>query len=277
MIELLKKSVGVLQHVSPKAASEIVWHHFTKPGKSRFTPAQEALLDQAVIGKVSHLGYDIVTYRWGEEGPRVLLCHGWNSKTADFRRLIEKLLTKGFVVEGIDMKAHGKSEGKHTALPEIRDIIKNHYVKNGPYHTIVGYSMGGLAASIFLSEISAEFHPKNLVLLAAPSHARYFFEGVIKELGYSERVYKEMVEIALDRYKQSVDYFDIRTKQDELKGINVHLVYDEDDDTVPFSMGLDLQAIFPNASFVHTKGLGHYRVISFREVTACITSHLLEQ
>ncbi len=273
-IELMKKGIGIIQHISPRTASEIIWHHFTKPGRSRFTEAQQSLVDQAKVSTIRYNGYDLQTYQWGDRGPKILLSHGWNSKIADFRKMIEALVSAGYIVEGIDMKAHGNSSGKHTALPEIRDVLKNFYIKNGPYHAVIGYSIGGLAAGIFLSELSNEFHPRSLFILSAPSYTRYFFEDLISDLGYSERVFEEMCKMVDENYHQSIDYFDLRNKKDDLGQMDLHFIYDENDETVPFNKGTELLKIYENASFVHTKGLGHYKVISFSEVIDYIVRKL---
>jgi hypothetical protein len=45
-VEMLKKGVGLLQHIAPNKAGDIVWHHFTKPGRSRFNEKQQALINQ---------------------------------------------------------------------------------------------------------------------------------------------------------------------------------------------------------------------------------------
>jgi pimeloyl-ACP methyl ester carboxylesterase len=274
-IEALKKGVGVIQHISPRKASELVWSQFTKPGKSRFTENQKNLLAKASVEKLSYYGHEIVAYKWGS-GPKVLLSHGWNSKIADFRRMIENLVDAGYEVHGIDMKAHGQSGGTHTALPEFRDILKNYYIKLAPFEAVVGYSIGGLAAGISMSELSPEFQPKKMFILAAPSHTRYFFHEIIKQLGYSEAVYNHMCGLVDEHYHQSVDYFDLRTKVDLLKGSDIHFIYCEDDETVPFERGLDLQKVFPSAAFVHTKGLGHYKIIAFKEVIDYLRTNLAD-
>ncbi len=269
-IAMVKKGVGALQYVSPKLASNIVWYYFTKPGRSRFTEKQQQLVDKAVISTTSYFGHKLTTYRWGEEGPRVLLSHGWNSKIADYRRIIEKLVDDGYVVEGIDMKAHGKSDGTHTALPEIRDILKNYYVQSGPFHAVIGYSIGGLAAGIMLSELSAEFQPKKFFLIAAPSHTTYFFREVVSDLGYSDAVFSEMCRRVEVEYFQHIDYFDLRSKTQNLSGVELHLVYDQDDQTVPFDRGAELNGTFTESYFVETKGLGHYKVLTHPEVIGYI-------
>lgn len=261
-IELIKKGLGVLQHASPKKSAEIIWHYFTMPGRTKFSQPQLDLIDRAEKIETNYLGDRIQAYRWGKEGPKVLVCHGWRSKIADFRRMIEAFLKAGYVVEGVDMRAHGNSEGKHTALPEYRDVLKNHIVKNGPYHTIVGYSLGGIASGMVLSEISPVLHPHNYYILSGPPYVRYFFKDIIDEVGCKESVYHAMCDLVKENYHQPIDYFDLRTKVDVLKNINTHLAYCEDDQMIPFAKGQELEANWPHASFVHAKGLGHYKIIA---------------
>jgi pimeloyl-ACP methyl ester carboxylesterase len=214
-------------------------------------------------------------YKWGpENAPRILLSHGWNSKIADFRKLIEALLLQGYRIEGIDMKGHGKSEGTHTTLVEIRDILKHYYIADGPFHAVIGYSIGGMAAGVMLSELSGEFQPKQLFIIAAPSYSRFFFYETVKSLGYSDKVYHRMCDLVYLQHQESIDYFDLRDKSQFLKSIDLHLIYDEDDTTIPFHRGLELKAAFPWAQFVHTKGLGHYQVIAYEKVVAYIAEAL---
>ena len=273
-IEILKKGVYVIQHISPEAASNLVWKQFTRPGRSKFTPNQRVLVDKAEIGMMSYFGHEIVTYRWGNGKKKILLSHGWNSKAADFRRLIESLVEKGFTVEGIDMKAHGKSEGARTSLPEMRDILKNYYVKNGPFYGVIGYSIGGMCAGITLSELSKNLHPEKLFIIAAPSHTRYFFRDTIEGLGYNEKVYLAMCNLVQKNYFESIDYFDLRKKQHLIHGIEMYLIYDENDKTVPLERGKELYNAYPQAHFVHTRGLGHYKVITYEKVIQYISDQL---
>jgi pimeloyl-ACP methyl ester carboxylesterase len=276
-IEMLKKGVGVLQHLSPTMASEIIWQHFTRPGRSRFTPAQRQLIEKAEMGVLNYKGDEIVTYRWGTGSKKILLSHGWNSKAADFRRMIERLVEEGYTVEGLDMRGHGKSGGLRTGVPEMREVLKNYYVKNGPYDTVIGYSIGGMTAGIMASELSPGIQPPQLIIIAAPSYTRYFFKDTIDELGYSPRVYQEMCEMIYKTYNESVDYFDLRKKLHLLKGIDMHLIYDEDDATVPFIRGQELRETYRHARFVHTTGLGHYNIIKFPEVIDYITKAINER
>ncbi|MFK7951630.1 MAG: alpha/beta fold hydrolase [Ekhidna sp.] len=259
-IELIKKGLSVLQHAAPKKSAEIIWHYFTMPGRVKFSEPQNELISKAVISESNYKGDKIISYKWGVSGPKVLLCHGWRSKTADFRRIIEALLVAGYVVEGVDLRAHGHSEGKHTALPEYKEILKNHLVKNGPYDIVIGYSMGSIAAGLVLNEVASILHPKQFYVIAGPPYVRYFFKDIVDDVGCNANVYEAMCQMVEDHYYQPIDYFDLRNKTD-LEEIDTHLLYCEDDQVIPFEKGLDLEKNWPHAKFVHVKGLGHYKII----------------
>lgn len=261
-IELIKKGLSLLQHASPKKSADIIWHYFTMPGRVGFTEPQKDILKEANVTQTNYHGDLIKSYKWGDEGPKVLLCHGWRSKSADFRRMIKSFVSQGYQVEAIDMRAHGNSQGRHTALPEFRDIIKMHIAKNGPYESIVAHSIGALASGIALSELGSTLHPKNFFILSAPPYVRYFFKDIVTDVGCNDAVYQSMCGLVKERYHQSIDYFDLRLKTNDLKQINTHLFYCEDDQIVPFEKGEALEEAWPHASFVHVKGLGHYKIMA---------------
>jgi pimeloyl-ACP methyl ester carboxylesterase len=270
-IELIKKGLSVLQHAAPKKSAEIIWHYFTMPGRTKLSESQKELLARAVTNESNYKGDKIISYKWGTSGPKVLLCHGWRSKTGDFRRIVEAFLKAGYVVEGLDLRAHGNSEGKHTALPEYKEILKNHLIKNGPYDVVLGYSMGAIAAGLVLSEVSHVLHPKHYFILAGPPYVRYFFKDIVDDVGCNENVYEAMCQMVEDVYYQPIDYFDLRNKESELRNIDTHLLYCEDDQMIPFEKGLELEKAWPHAKFVHVRGLGHYKII----VNEAILSYII--
>lgn len=272
--ELIIKGLRTLQHVSPRLTSSIIWNQFTKTPRARFNEPQQALLEKAEKRNINYQGYELVSYRWapatGTIAPRILLSHGWGSKIVDFRRMIEVLVANGFVVEGVDMKGHGKSAGTHTALPEIRDVLKSYYAKEGPFHAVIGYSIGGLAAGITINELSASLHPKHLIMIATPPYTRYFFKEIIEQVGCKEQVYNEMCELVYENYFEPIDYFDLRSKAGQLEKLDFHMIYDEHDKTVPFAKGLELNEAIPSSSFVQVKGTDHNKIIADNQVIAYI-------
>lgn len=267
-IELLKKILKLFQYISPQKSAKVVWHYFTMPGGVRFSEPQKKILTTAAVCETSYRGDTIKSYKWGNGEKKVLICHGWRSKTADFRKMIDLLHHSGYTVEGIDMRAHGHSEGKHTALPEFRDMIKGHISKNGPYEAVIGHSLGAISSGIALSELPKEFLPKHFFIIAAPPYMSYFFDDLIKEVGLNDNVLKYMYGLVKTTYHEELDYFDLRSKNkgDNLKQVDTHLIYCEDDQVIPFAKGLELESAWPHASFVHVKGLGHYKIIANEEI-----------
>jgi pimeloyl-ACP methyl ester carboxylesterase len=273
-VELIKKGLNVLQHASPKKSAEIIWHYFTMPGRVNFSEPQKEIMAKAKTSQVNYNGDLIKSYQWGEQGPKVLLCHGWRSKAADFRRMINHFTSNGYQVEAIDMRAHGNSQGRHTALPEFRDIIKAHISKNGPYEAVIGHSIGALASGIALSEVGKALHPNHFYVIAAPPYVRYFFKDIVSEVGCNESVYQSMCNLVKERYHQSVDYFDLRIKFNALKHIDTHLFYCEQDQIIPFSKGEELEKSWTHVSFVHVKGLGHYKIMANDSINEYISNSM---
>ncbi len=270
---LTKSFLKVYQYINSTRVAEIIWGYFTKPIQPRFTASQEEIMDQAQKGVMKYKGFNLTTYKWGNGSKKVLLSHGWNSKIADFRRMINQFVANGYSVEGIDMKAHGKSEGIRSVLPEFRDVLKQYILQQGKFEALVGYSLGGIAAGITTHELSEDLRPDQLFLIATPPYTRYFFEHVVKnDAGCNHEIYVKLVDMMEEHFGESIDYFDLRDKKEVLSNIEMHLIYDEDDQTVPFSKGEEMRSHFPTAHWVHTKGLGHYKVIAYHEVIQYISN-----
>lgn len=273
--KMTKSFLQVYQYAAPKRVAEIIWGHFTKPIDARFTPHQRHIIDEAEQSKITYKGFHLVAYKWGNSSKKILLSHGWNSKIADFRRMIKYFLEAGFEVHGVDMKAHGRSEGVRSALPEFRDVLKNYILDKGKFNALVGYSLGGIAGGIAIDELPVAYRPDQFFLIAAPPYTRYFFESVVKkDAGCNHEVYEHLANMVESHYNESIDYFDLRLKQETLSNLEMHLIYDEQDRTVPFSKGEEMKGNFPGAHWVHTKGLGHYKVIAYHEVIEYIAQKI---
>ncbi|MFW6193451.1 MAG: alpha/beta hydrolase [Gemmatimonadota bacterium] len=68
----------------------------------------------------------MATYAWGEEGPTVLLVHGWSSHTGHMTGFVDPLLRRGFRVVAFDGPAHGRSPGARTDIFELRPTLVVH-------------------------------------------------------------------------------------------------------------------------------------------------------
>ena len=148
-------------------------------------------------------------------------------------------------------------------------------MKQGKYDAIIGYSLGGIAAGLTISEISPSLKPLHFFIIATPPYVRYFFESVVKnDVGCNHTVYLKMCDLVEKYYQENIDYADLRIKKDDFVELQLHLIYDENDQTVPFEKGLELREHYPQANWIHSKGLGHYKVIAYHEVIDYIKRQL---
>ena len=277
-VEFMKKVLRGTQYVAPRWTAKQIWMEFTRAAKTPWREAQKEMVKSATITPLTYRDKTIYHYRWGKlGGPTVLLVHGWRSKIIDFRRLIQALVNEGYVVEGIDMPAHGDSEGTHSALPEFYDVLNTYASSGAPYHAVIGYSLGGLAAGLWTANLPKEKKPQQLVFLAAPPYARYFFEDIVNDLKLNQRVYHKFCGMVEEHYGASIDFFDLREQLHKLENISLHLAYDEVDETVPFDRGQSLWNQLPHATFLHGKGLGHYKIISHFDVISYVIERLSEE
>ncbi|MFT6866537.1 MAG: hypothetical protein ACJA08_001368 [Cyclobacteriaceae bacterium] len=89
-------------------------------------------------------------------------------------------------------------------------------MKNGPYHAVVGYSFGGTASALALSEISPDLQPNKLFLIAAPSYVSYIFKNTVKEVRSNDSIYLRLCNMVEKKYGEGIDYFDLRGKTMDL-------------------------------------------------------------
>ena len=272
-IEMIKKGLKALQYASPRKVAEVMIHYFTMPGKVYFSSAQSGILEEATKDSFEYKGDKIVTYQWGQDGPSILLCHGWRSKAADFRKMILAYRELGYVVHAMDCRAHGNSGGKHSALPEFRDIVIEMILRSGSFDVIIGYSMGGIAAGMAISELDDYLKPKKLFLISAPPYVQYFFSNAVRNSGLNTSVYNEIVDMVEEIYGQPLDYFNLCLKSKKLASIDKYLIYCEDDDVVPFRGGMELFESQENAHFVQASGFGHYKIITHDFIIKYLIEH----
>ncbi|MEL6536763.1 MAG: hypothetical protein AAFQ98_15195, partial [Bacteroidota bacterium] len=154
------------------------------------------------------------------------------------------------------------------------DALMQHHADWGPYHAIMGYSLGGLASGLMTAHLPRELQPQQLFLFAAPPFPYYFFEDIISELKLGKRVLKRFAGFVEERYDREINWWDLRAYADDLHHLDVHLLYDEQDETVPMARGQQLWQHLPAASFLHGKGLGHYKIISHEGILDYVRKHM---
>lgn len=147
-------------------------------------------------------GHKLATYRWVGRGPRVLVCHGWNSSALRLYPLVDALRRAGFEVVTFDHIGHGKSSGRSASLARFARATLAVHQRYGPFLAGIGHSMGAAGLALARHQASLDLP---LVLLAPPADVRPWFAQLAGKLGFSpsgyarlERVLERREHIDLD-------------------------------------------------------------------------------
>lgn len=202
-------------------------------------------------------------------GPAVLLVHGWSGSHEDLRAFVDPLVAAGRRVIGIDLPAHGKSEGRAASIPDLARAILAVAESIGPLAGVVAHSIGCAATGLALKQ---GLGAPNVVLVAPPARYAHFAKAFARQAG----VDPEALLAALRNRDIDIDSIDFPAMAPQLKA-RALIFHSRDDQVVPFANGESIAAAWPGARLVACEGLGHGRILADREVVAASVSFLSAQ
>ncbi|MDW6093395.1 alpha/beta fold hydrolase [Vibrio rhizosphaerae] len=125
----------------------------------------------------------VPVYRQGDiTAPIVLMIHGWGGYGAMFSELAQRLNASGFCVLIPDLPGHGHSECTQSGYAQQLEVLNLIVETFGPVTHLIGHSVGGLLAAMFLEKQQA-YTFSTLVLLAAPRSLESLFRTYLLSLG----------------------------------------------------------------------------------------------
>ncbi|WP_081500649.1 alpha/beta fold hydrolase [Dyella japonica] len=274
---LLRTAVRILGALSPSRAARVMdrlW--FSAP---RTTPRAA---DQAVLDGGDRLSFDVhgrkvVAWAWGEEGPTVILLHGWGGHAGQLQAFVLPLREAGFRVVAFDAPAHGASApskhgGRRVTFFEFAEALQVIAAGETAVAGIVAHSGGCTAVSLALRAGWAP--PASLVFVAPFVQPAASIADFAHAIGANDRVVAEF-SMGVERWLgQSWSSLDITTLDDAHKPHRLLVIHDEEDKEVPVAHARALAASWPFAQLVVTRGLGHRRVLRDPAVVEKVGSFL---
>lgn len=258
MSSFVIKSIGNVLNatsvISSKYASKKALKLFATPRKGRYTEAQKAMVDSAVVETSTYDNLKITTYRWAGRNKTVLLAHGWESNTSRWAYLLEAFKEEDYNIIALDAPAHGASGGKQfnaILYSEFINVVAKHFKPD----VLIGHSVGGMASVFCLYNHNLP-SIKKLILLGAPAHFTGVFSRYKSMMGYNNKISKGLDKIVLERFNKPVDYFSAAnfTKEFNAEGLIIH---DKKDKIIPYEDALLFANRYKNAELITTEGFGH--------------------
>lgn len=267
----LRRAFAVAGFLSPQAAAWAADQLLTRPrGRN---PPQPWEQDPALQGQPRVLPGGLHALEWGSTGPVVLAAHGWRGRPTQFGQIASALVAGGLRVVALDAPGHGRSPGRRATPRLVADALLQAGAALGDVSAVIGHSLGGAAAAI---AIEFGLPTRKLVLLGAPSRPSRMISGFADRAGLPPRA-----RLALDRRFDAhagrpVAQLDV-VALELPAGVEALVVHDEDDEVIPVGEARRLEAAWPAARFLYTRGLGHRNLLADAAVVEAVTAFVTDR
>lgn len=254
----------LLGAISPSHAARLMDRLWFSAPRTRPRPADQAVLD---CGERLHLsvdGRDVAAWAWGDEGPTVILLHGWGGHAAQLQAFVLPLREAGFRVVAFDAPSHGASAasrhgGQRVTFFQFADALRTVASGEKMVAGIIAHSGGCTAVSLAMRD--GWTPPARLVFIAPFVHPAASVDAFARAIGAGERVvaaFRTGVERWLGK---PWSYLDISTLEATHPRPDLLVIHDQEDKEVPLAHAHALTASWPAAQLMVTHGLGHRRVL----------------
>ncbi len=255
---LLPQVFPWIEKFAPPLANLITRFVFFSPLRFKAPKKEQEAAELSRSVTLTVLGKKIQAYLWGEDGPTILMSHGWSGRGTQFRKFIQPFTEAGFRVLAYDGPAHGKSQGRQTHVVEFFDVISALNLRFGPFKAMIGHSFGGVVNTYALANgIAAE----KLVMIASPTIGQAVIDDAIKKMNGSPKRAEYLKKYIWKKYKVEFEDVSILKMIEDVANTPVLLIHDSKDKEVPLKHPISLLEKYPKAKLIETEGLGHIRIL----------------
>jgi pimeloyl-ACP methyl ester carboxylesterase len=261
--------------LSPRLSGAIAFRLFfsTRP-RMRLAERDAGIMSDARRCVVDVAGRRVVVAEWGEEGPLVVLLHGWRGRASQFAPLVPALRAAGHRVVAPDVPAHGDSQG---AAVDVRDwlaVLAELQRRNGRFRAVVGHSFGGFAA---ITAARRGIETDTVAAIAAAGRPAAFLDEFAAGLDLDAATRAEVERRFLRRIEETPET--LAESYDAVwhplpDTVPLLLVHGEPDRQLPAARSRELADATPGAELVIVPDAGHTRVLSHRATTDAVLAWL---
>lgn len=251
--------------IESEAVLKKVYRAFFGPNKYEVKSADEAILARGNNYRILFEGGELAVTSWGEQGPAVLLMHGWGGARAQMTGFVDPLLSAGYRVVAYDQPAHGESDGKITNVLEIAPTMGLVMQREGKFDAIIAHSFGTLITSYALTKLN--FPP--------PSKLVYFgaFNRLLDSLprfqvlaGLPDAIIEGLRTMIYQNFGEGV--LDAITNDSMTAQINIPalMFHDTADNVTPVEDSRAIAKVWKSVNYIETEGLGHRGALQSKEI-----------
>ncbi len=263
-LKMVRGGFRMLDSVTPTLAGRIAARMFLTPRKRPYSKRAQEVMSQAKQIPIKHGSRRLATYVWENDGPSILLVHGWESNASGMRAFVRPLLRQGFRVVAFDAPAHGYSAGKQTNMIDYGGALQTVNRNLGPFYGIICHSFGASTTLYTLSRDPA-FHVEKVVSIAAPTRLMDMFHAWTGFVGASEPMQNRMMQSIVDRVGIPIETLQIDTAVTKLQVPGL-IIHDHQDSIAAFANAEALARNWQTAKLISTDGLDHRGPLQNKQV-----------
>ena len=258
-LTVMRGALRLLSATAPKVASRVAADLFMTPRRFPAPPREREILAHGTPFTV-RLGGASEVRAWrfgGDEGPAIILAHGWEGRGSQLTPFVAPLVERGFRVFTFDAPGHGASPGSRSSLPHFAWAVRAVADAAGEPHAIIAHSLGCAAATLALRD---GLVVNRLAFLSPPLDPVDYTARFGDILGLDSATIQAMQTRIEERFARKwSDYSLAETARTMTTPLLV--VHDRDDRDTYWSEGAALAEAWPGAKLVTTEGLGHRRIL----------------
>ena len=263
--------------IAPKYTAKLFWKLFTKPRKRIQSPSQLNFLATAKTTSHFSIEYNapFTIHKFGHGKTKILLCHGWEGRTTDFKNIIQELeKNQDCQIWSIDFPGHGVSPHHVAHLPIFIDVIKSVVGIESSISVFIGHSLGAASLAMTVPELPDNFHDKKIIMLGLHPVPSEFFEQYKKVTKISEKQYMKCVTYAEAKVGKSLTHYDCNQHTEIYNRNQILLVHDTFDKIIRQDRILELEKKIQSANSFFGDHGGHFKHYKHPEAIAQIDSFI---
>jgi pimeloyl-ACP methyl ester carboxylesterase len=238
---------------------------FFSPPKYREKSTDRDVIESGNNYRIPFKDGELAVTTWGENGPAILLMHGWGGGRAQMTGFVAPLLEAGYRVVAIDQPAHGESDGEMTNVLEIAPTMDLVAAQEGPFEAIIAHSFGTLVTSYALA--NRDFPPPSrLIYLGSFNRLMDSLPRFQVLAGLSDSIMDGVRSKICEDFGQ--DVLDAIVNESMAQEINIPtlMFHDKADKVTPVEDSRAIARVWEHARLIETEGLNHRGALKSEEI-----------
>ena len=265
--------MNAVTHPTRSRSWQAVFDAMLYPKRHPMDDQESLYLYDARQGWLPFQNQTLTTWHWGVKGPRVLLVHGWESRSTHWHAWIPVLVAAGWRVNALDLPAHGHSSGRSSHVVQAGQAVGALEKQVGAFDAIIGHSMGSAAALYAFSQglsVQASVH------LAGPVSLKRVLQGAADAGRLSEAEKLDLIHAFANHHDLDLDVMELPALSKGFRHAAL-IQHDQDDKEIPITESRNLAQAWPGAELRELNGLGHRRILRDPELINQTVAWLRQQ